>query len=491
MATAEPRAYPLRVSAQRDVTLSRWRWLVKWVLAIPHFVILVFLWLAFVVLTAVAGVAILLTGRYPASIFEFNVGVLRWTWRVQHYSYGALGTDRYPPFTLADVPDYPAHLDIERPEHLSRGLVLVKWWLLAIPHYLIVALFIGGLGPAFGTEEPLRWVIGGLVGVLVLAAGIVLAFTGKYPGPVYDVAVGMDRWVLRVAAYAGLMTDVYPPFRLDTGGPDPGDQPAVPVGGSPADDSAVLPPSAAAATPAAYRAWTPLRVVAVVAGAVLTLAATGVLAVGGVMLWADRTQRSEGLLMTPTRHYDTATHALISEHIDLPDADLGPFGPDSLLGTVRLELAPGDGSARFVGVAPTDQVEAYLDGVSYATVKDLAGDRAPVVTTGDRLPADPAQAGIWVASSSGSTPLTLTWDSRGGDWTVVVMRLDASAGFDASIRVGAEVPALPWIAGGTLGVGGLLLVGGIVLMVVPVSRASRGPRPPAPWPAQGQPLGVG
>ncbi|HVE27598.1 MAG TPA: DUF4389 domain-containing protein, partial [Sporichthya sp.] len=229
----------------------------------------------------------------------------------------------------------------------------------------------------------------------------------------------------------------------------------------------------------------------VVAGAVLTLAATGVLAVGGVMLWADRTQRSEGLLMTPTRHYDTATHALISEHIDLPDADLGPFGPDSLLGTVRLELAPGDGSARFVGVAPTDQVEAYLDGVSYATVKDLAGDRAPVVTTGDRLPADPAQAGIWEASSSGSTPLTLTWDSRGGDWTVVVMRLDASAGFDASIRVGAEVPALPWIAGGTLGVGGLLLVGGIVLMVVPVSRASRGPRPPAPWPAQGQPLGVG
>lgn len=126
MVTTGSPAYPLRISGQRDATLSRWLWLVKWVLAIPHFVILAFLWLAFVVLTAVAGVAILITGRYPAPIFDFNVGVLRWTWRVQHYSYGALGTDRYPPFTLADVPDYPARLDIERPQRLSRGLVLVK-----------------------------------------------------------------------------------------------------------------------------------------------------------------------------------------------------------------------------------------------------------------------------------------------------------------------------------------------------------------------------
>lgn len=162
------------------------------------------------VLSVVAGVAILVTGRYPRGIFDFNVGVLRWTWRVQYYAIGAFATDHYPPFTLQDDPGYPAHFDVEYPEHLSRGLVLVKWWLLAIPHYLIVALFIGGTWAAYH--------FGGLISVLTVIAAVIVAFTGSYPRSVYDFVLGMNRWVLRVAAYASLMTDEYPPLRLDMGG---------------------------------------------------------------------------------------------------------------------------------------------------------------------------------------------------------------------------------------------------------------------------------
>ncbi len=133
---------PVAVRGDIDEPLGRWRWLVKWFLVIPHLVVLFFLWVAFFALTFVAGVSIAFTGRYPAEIFEFNVGVLRWTWRVHFYAF-TLGTDRYPPFSL-QTPTYPAQLAIERPAQLSRGLVWVKWWLLAIPQYLVVAAFAGG-----------------------------------------------------------------------------------------------------------------------------------------------------------------------------------------------------------------------------------------------------------------------------------------------------------------------------------------------------------
>jgi len=217
-------AYPVHVAA-RPVpdNPSRALWLVKWILVIPHAVVLALLWAAFVVLSVVALVAIVVTGRYPRAIFDFNVGVLRWSWRVAYYSYGALGTDRYPPFTLRDVPDYPARLDVEYPERLSRGLVLVKWWLLVLPHYLLLVLLLGAGAQAARQVDGPAWVWeGGLIALLCLFAGAALLFTGAYPRGLYELLLGLNRWVLRVAAYAGLMTDVYPPFRLDQGGPDPG-----------------------------------------------------------------------------------------------------------------------------------------------------------------------------------------------------------------------------------------------------------------------------
>src|SRR3954463_15773661 len=216
---------PVVVRGRLEEPLSRGLWLVKGVLLIPHYIVLAFLYLAFGAVTVVAFFAILFTGRYPRGLFGFNLGVLRWSWRVSYYGYGALGTDRSPPFTLAEEPDYPATLSIAYPEHLSRGLVLVKWWLLAIPQYILLGLVAGGTSYTVTTVTgaSTTWTIAGgsLLGVMVFFAGVGLLFTARYPRGLYDFAMGLNRWVLRVVAYVTLMTDDYPPFRLDQGGADP------------------------------------------------------------------------------------------------------------------------------------------------------------------------------------------------------------------------------------------------------------------------------
>lgn len=190
-------AYPVVVEGELDSSLSRWLWLVKWVLIIPHIIVLFFLWIAFVIVTVIAFFAILFTGRYPRDMFDFNVGVLRWTWRVGFYSYSALGTDRYPPFSLK-TEDYPANLDVEYPSQLSRGRVLIKSWLLAFPQLLILGALQGDL-----------------LDLLVIFAAIVLLFKGRYPTDLFALVMGINRWTLRVIAYIALMRDEYPPFRLD------------------------------------------------------------------------------------------------------------------------------------------------------------------------------------------------------------------------------------------------------------------------------------
>ncbi len=110
------------------------------------------------------------------------------------------------------------------PEQLNRGLVLVKWWLLAIPHYVIVGFFGGGWWLGWWEPSDARWSGGrpGLIGVLVLFAAVAMLVTGRYPAAIFDLVMGLNRWVYRVVAYATLMTDEYPPFRLDQGGDDAG-----------------------------------------------------------------------------------------------------------------------------------------------------------------------------------------------------------------------------------------------------------------------------
>ena len=140
-----PGSYPVRLDGHLDPTTSRWLWLVKWVLVIPHVVVLRFRgWRSSCSPWSQASPSCLRGGTQ--TIFDFNAGVMRWTWRVSFYAIGAFATDRYPPFSLAPDPTFPADLTIDYPDHLSRGLVLVKWWLLALPQYVIVAFFAGGWG---------------------------------------------------------------------------------------------------------------------------------------------------------------------------------------------------------------------------------------------------------------------------------------------------------------------------------------------------------
>ncbi len=224
-------AHPVSLNARLDPELSRWKWLVKWLLAIPHLIVLAFLMVAFALLTLVAAVFIVFTGRYPRTIFDFNVGVLRWSWRVTYYATsGGIGTDRYPPFSLRPQPGDAADLDVDYPERLSRGLVFVKWFL-AIPHLIIVAILSGGSLQWLTTEGSRIDGTGssGLLGLLVFIAGVVLLFTGRYPHALFDLIVGLNRWIYRTIAYVALMTDVYPPFRLDQGGSEPPTQPLSPA----------------------------------------------------------------------------------------------------------------------------------------------------------------------------------------------------------------------------------------------------------------------
>jgi hypothetical protein len=217
--------YPVTVTGSLDEPLSRWRWLVKWLLAIPHFVVLAFLWIAVAFLTFCAFWVILFAGRYPRGMFDFNLGVMRWTWRVAYYCTAVLGTDRYPPFTLQDVPDYPAHFDVAYPEQLRRGLPLIGWWLAGIPQYIIAGIFGGGFAFGFiGSGHTYH--APALVGILALVVGVMLLFTQNYPRGLFDLIMGFNRWTLRVTAYGMLMVREYPPFRLDQGGDEPAPTPA-------------------------------------------------------------------------------------------------------------------------------------------------------------------------------------------------------------------------------------------------------------------------
>jgi hypothetical protein len=190
---------PVRVRSNIDAP-SRRLWLVKWcALAVPHYPILIGLYLVYPLVTIAAGVAILFTGRHPRPLFDFNVGVLRWSWRLMNYRFPMNSTDKYPPFTLASRPDYPADLDVDYPAGPTNRAALFTRWLLGLPQIVLC------------------WSMEPLLQVLTVISAVWLLCKGTTNQGMFDLLMGLVRWRYRVAVYVSLMRDEYPPFRLDLG----------------------------------------------------------------------------------------------------------------------------------------------------------------------------------------------------------------------------------------------------------------------------------
>jgi Domain of unknown function (DUF4389) len=190
--TMDASQYPLRFEVEYPEQLNRWLPLVKWLLAIPHLLILYALLGVVNIIHLIAFFAILFTTKYPQPLFEFVVNIYRWQSNVS--AYVGLMRDEYPPFSW-ERGQYPLRFEIEYPDQLNRWLPLVKW-LLAIPHYVVLlALFIAAA---------VVWII----------AFFSILFTTNFPRGMFDFNVGVLRWWQRVNAYVYFMRDEYPPFSL-------------------------------------------------------------------------------------------------------------------------------------------------------------------------------------------------------------------------------------------------------------------------------------
>ena len=185
-------SYPLRFDVQYPERLSRLLIFVKWLLAIPHLIVVYLLGIVSSLFMLIAFFAILFTRRYPRGLFDFVVGVNRWSANLT--AYVGLLRDEYPPFSW-EAGTYPVTYEVDYPEQLSRWLIFVKW-LLIIPHVIVLYLLI-------------------IVALVVWTVGwFAILFTGCFPRGMFDFVVGVLRWNYRVNAYTGLLRDEYPSFSL-------------------------------------------------------------------------------------------------------------------------------------------------------------------------------------------------------------------------------------------------------------------------------------
>ena len=197
--------YPIDVWVERSQAQSRLTnfpiigSLIRGVLLIPHFFVLYFLQILANLVLFIATFGILFTGKYPRGLFDFYVGYMRWSNRMNGYFLHLY--DRYPPFSTDDDADYALRLGVQYPEKLSRLLnfpifgLLIKAFL-SIPHlFVLAALYVAALACIF-------------------ISTFAILFTGSFPAGMHSFVVRVLRWGVRVNAYIAALTDRYPPFSL-------------------------------------------------------------------------------------------------------------------------------------------------------------------------------------------------------------------------------------------------------------------------------------
>jgi hypothetical protein len=226
------------------------------------------------------------------------------------------------------------------------------------------------------------------------------------------------------------------------------------------------------------------RVVLIVLGSIGVLFGLALLAGGGFLLWADRTQREDGYLTTPTERFATPTYALTRTRLDVDTDGEGWVLNDSWFGKVRIRGESLGDKTLFIGIGSEPAVARYLGSVAHASVEDVDFDPFRVTylpITGGAPEGPPTEQRFWAASASGVGTQTLTWKVREGDWSVVLMNADGSRGVAADVDLGAKLSFLLWVAIGLL-IGGVLVCGGSTALIV---LAARRPRPPPVPPAAG------
>ncbi|MBI2767012.1 MAG: DUF4389 domain-containing protein [Chloroflexi bacterium] len=188
-----PNRHPVQLEIVYPESLSRWKIFLKWLFIIPNIIVLTFVGFAFGVISFFAWWAVLFTGRYPRSLFDFAESYFRWLANL--YAYSWLLVDPYPPFSGAADRYPPVTFNIDYPERMNQILVLVKW--LTIIPAIFVFMFV--LFAATIVQFVAWWAI---------------LITGRIPRGMFDFLEGTLRWYLRIMAYYYLTTDAYPPFRL-------------------------------------------------------------------------------------------------------------------------------------------------------------------------------------------------------------------------------------------------------------------------------------